>query len=444
MAGGTWQTQNKVRPGVYINFQSEGGLGLSVGNRGVVTICEPMSWGPVGQVMTVQAGEDTTPYCGYPITAPQARFLQQIFLGTNRTAGAQTVYLYRPTATSSAQATAEISPLTATALYPGARGNDITISIVAVPDSEDQFTVNTIVDGTIVDSQTVAQCSDLVANDWVTWSGTGAVAANAGTKLTGGLDGTVEASAYTPYLTAIEPYDFDIMIYDGDDSTTLTAMQSFIERICSNGQYAQLVASFSTAPDSQYIINVQSGLVLPDNVTLTPQQTCWWVGGAEAGASYNETLTYATHPTAVAPSPVLTNTEVEEALSSGELVMTADFDTVHIEQDINSLTTYTQALGKIFRKNRLIRLCNTIANDIYQQFSANYLGVVNNNEAGRNLFKSAIVGYMLTLQGQEAIQNFSADDVEVLAGTDNDSIIVNVAIQSVDSVEKIYMTVTVS
>ena len=45
MAGGTWQTQNKVRPGVYINFQSEGGLGLSVGNRGVVTICEPMSWG---------------------------------------------------------------------------------------------------------------------------------------------------------------------------------------------------------------------------------------------------------------------------------------------------------------------------------------------------------------------------------------------------------------
>ena len=105
MAGGTWQTQNKVRPGVYINFQSEGGLGLSVGNRGVVTICEPMSWGPVGQVMTVQAGEDTTPYCGYPITAPQARFLQQIFLGTNRTAGAQTVYLYRPTATSSAQAT---------------------------------------------------------------------------------------------------------------------------------------------------------------------------------------------------------------------------------------------------------------------------------------------------------------------------------------------------
>ena len=53
MAGGTWTTQNKVRPGVYIRFATGTGLGLPVGNRGTVAICEPMSWGPVGQVMTV-------------------------------------------------------------------------------------------------------------------------------------------------------------------------------------------------------------------------------------------------------------------------------------------------------------------------------------------------------------------------------------------------------
>ena len=445
MAGGTWTTQNKVRPGVYINFQTEGGMGLTVGNRGVAAICEPMSWGPVGQVMTIQAGEDTTPYCGYPITSPNALFLQQIFLGTNRTPGPQTVYLYRPTATSSKQASAEISPLTATALYPGARGNDITISIVALPDQASTFTVNTIVDGVIVDSQTAAQVTDLVANDWVTWSGSGALSANAGTPLAEGSDGTVEATAYTPFLTAIEPYNFDILIYDGSDTTVLSAMQSFIQRICEeNGQYAQLVASYSTPPDSQYIINVQSGLVLPESVTLTPQQACWWVGGAEAGASYNQSLTYANHPTAVAPNPVLPSSDIEDALTNGELVLTSDFNTVHIEQDINSLTTFTPTQGSVFRKNRVIRLCNTIANDIYQQFSANFLGVINNNAEGRNLFKSAIVGYLLTLQAQQAIQNFTADDVEVLPGNDIDSIVVNLAIQVVDSVEKIYMTVTVS
>ena len=228
-------------------------------------------------------------------------------------------------------------------------------------------------------------------------------------------------------------------------SVTLCSLQSFIQRICEdNGQYAQLVASFSTPPDSQYIINVQSGLTLPNNVTLTANQACWWVGGAEAGAGYNESLTYASHPTAIAPNPVLTSSEVEAALTSGQLVMTSDFDTVHIEQDINSLTTFTPTQGNVFRKNRVIRLCNTIANDIYQQFSASFLGVINNNAEGRNLFKTAIVGYLLTLQSQQAIQNFTADDVEVLAGNDIDSIVVNLAIQAVDSVEKIYMTVTVS
>lgn len=143
MAGGVWTTQSKVRPGVYIRFKSGTGLGLTVGDRGVVAICEPMSWGPVGQVMTVDNGADTTPYCGYPITEPGAMFLREIFKGTNRTSAPRQVLLYRPSATSSSQASAKISPLTATALYPGARGNSITVIVTEDADNEDTFTVST-------------------------------------------------------------------------------------------------------------------------------------------------------------------------------------------------------------------------------------------------------------------------------------------------------------
>ena len=42
------------------------------------------------------------------------------------------------------------------------------------------------------------------------------------------------------------------------------------------------------------------------------------------------------------------------------------------------------------------------------------------------------------------IQNFEPDDVKVLPGNEIDAVIVNVAIQPVDSIEKIYMTVNVS
>ena len=445
MAGGTWTTQNKVRPGVYIRFKSGTGLGLTVGDRGVVAICEPMSWGPVGQVMTVDNGADTTPYCGYPITDPGAMFLREIFKGTNRTSAPRQVLLYRPSATSSSQASAKISPLTATALYPGARGNSITVIVTEDADNEDNFTVSTVVDGEIVDSQQAQTVQELTANAWVTFSGTGALAANTGTALTGGADGTVEATAYSTFLSVIEPYDFDILIYDGTDSTVLTAMQSFVKRLADeNGQYCQLVAAGMTNPDSRFVIDNETGVTLSDGTELTKQQVCWWLGGAQAGAQYNQSLTYAAYPDAVTVSPVLTNSQVVAAINAGQFTLFAEDNVVKVETDINSLVTYTQDIGKVYRKNRVIRLCNSIANDIYKQFSDNFIGVVDNDDTGRMQFRTAIVGYMTTLQNARAIQNFTAEDVEVLPGDDVDSIVVNVAIQAVDSVEKIYMTVTVS
>ena len=48
------------------------------------------------------------------------------------------------------------------------------------------------------------------------------------------------------------------------------------------------------------------------------------------------------------------------------------------------------------------------------------------------------------MQANGGIQNFEPDDVGVLAGNEIDAVIVNVAIQPVDSIEKIYMTVNVS
>lgn len=444
MAGGTWTTQNKVRPSVYIRFKSASGVGLTVGERGKVAICEPMSWGPVGKVMEVANGADTTPFCGYDITNPKAMFLREIFKGTNRTSPPTMVYLYRPPADSSEQAKATIAPLTATALYPGIRGNDITIVITEDADNENVFTVSTVVDGMVVDAQEASTVGQLKANDWVTFTGTGSLVANVGTTLTGGADGTIQTAAYSTFLNNIEAYNFDILIYDGKESTVLTAMQSFVKRLTEeNGQYCQLVAAGITNPDSRFVINVNSGAILDDGTELTIQQVCWWAGGAEAGAKYNESLTYASYPGAVQATPVMTNNDYINALNDGELVLFTDDGVVKIEQDINSLITFTPDIGKVYHKNRVMRLCNTIANDVYQQFSQNFLGIVNNNEEGRALFKAAIVGYMLELQSAQAIQNFSADDVEVLPGNDIDSIVINIAIQAVDSTEKVYMTVTV-
>lgn len=442
MAGGVWTAQNKIRPGVYIRFSSVQNTALTVGERGVVTICEPLSWGPVAQMMEISAGADTTAFTGYPITDPKNRFLNEIFKGTNRTSGPRSVLLYRPAAASAEEASATVAPLTITAKYPGVRGNDISVVITELTEPADTFTVQTLVAGDVVDTQTAKTVADLAANDWVTFSGEGALAASAGVNLTGGADGTVAATAYTSYLEAVEPYAFDVMIYDGTDTTVQTAMTAFVRRIAEEaGQYSQLVASGLTSPDSQYVIDVESGVTLEDGTVLTAAQATWWVGGAQAGALYNQSLTYAQYPGAVAVSPLMTNAQYEQALQNGELVMLADNGVVKIEQDINSLTTFTPDVGRVFSKNRVMRLCNTIANDLYRQFSDNFIGVVNNNEDGRSRFQSVIVGYLLEIQANQGIQNFVAEDVQVLPGEAIDAIVVNIAITPVDAVEKIYMSI---
>ncbi len=118
----------------------------------------------------------------------------------------------------------------------------------------------------------------------------------------------------------------------------------------------------------------------------------------QAGARYNESLTYAAYPGAVDVTPKRANSGYEEALQKGEFVLFADDGVVKVEQDINSLVTYTTDITEPLPQNRVMRLLNTIANDIYEQFSDGFIGVVNNNEAGRMQFKSAIVGYLLDIR----------------------------------------------
>lgn len=65
MAGGTWQSQNKIRPGVYIRFTSNRDLGLTVSDRGTVAIPAALSWGPVETVQRTSPSPTTrTGSCG--------------------------------------------------------------------------------------------------------------------------------------------------------------------------------------------------------------------------------------------------------------------------------------------------------------------------------------------------------------------------------------------
>ncbi len=447
MAGGTWTDQNKELPGVYINTKSQGSLKVTTGEKGTVAVAEPLSWGPPGVVQTIIPGEDLRRYTGYDITSPETVFLREMMKGSDVTGGPVKILLYRPSGTGGAKASADIGELKVSALYEGIRGNDITVMVQEDPDSEGTFEVTTVVGGAVADRQTVTEAGGLTGNGWVTFSGSGPLTDTAGTPLTGGLDPQISPSDYADFLQAIEPYRFDILVYDGTDRAVIQAFASFVRRLSENvGQKCQAVMADAASCNSEWVISAGNGVKLSDGTVLTPQQATWWLGGAQAGARYNQSLTCARYPDAVEAVPRLNESEAREAVRRGELVFLDDPDLkeVWVCTDINTLTSYTPDKGEEYAKNRVMRVLNQICMDTYRQFTRYQLGKVDNDDDGRGLLKGWLVQYLKKMQDNKGIKNFGKDDVTTEPGNAVDAVLVTAAVQPVDSIEKIYMTVTVA
>lgn len=437
MAGGTFNTQNKVRPGVYVNTVSEPKALGTVGERGVVALALTLPWGPEKQIVTVESGADTMGVLGYDINDPALLLVRESLKR------AKTLLLYR--LNSGDKATATAGDLTITAKYSGVRGNAISIVVQSNIDDPTKFDVKTLVSGVVVDSQTVAEITELEANSWVTWSGTGDLTATAGVNLAGGTDGAVTNADHTAFLTALELLDFNTVGLTVDDATLKPLYTAFVRRLREDeGKKVQAVVPNYPAADYEGVISVKNGVVLSDRTILTAAQAVAWVAGATAGATVSQALTYAAYDDAVDVAPRYTNSQIEAALLAGEFVFTPSNGRAIVEQDINTLHTFTADKGKQFRKNRVLRVLDGIANDLKTTFEAFYLGKVDNNADGRNLLKSEIISYLNTLQAINAIQNFDAQsDVTIVAGNESDAVYAEIGAQPVDSIEKIYMKVRV-
>lgn len=530
MAGGTWIDQNKVRPGVYINYKSSPASLAQMGERGVVAIGHQIDWGEKGKFYVIEDPGDCVKF-GHSITDDEMLFVRQILLGTNRTNGASKILVwaldekigssiaatgtsgnltatakkagsdgnnisvdisgtspfsvvtsYNGTAvdtqsaaqvsdltandyvtwsgsgvlatgtmtlsggeSKAAKAAATLGNLVATAKYYGTYGNRLSVVITA--GTGGAFIIQTLLGGQVVDSQTVTAISGLVANDYIDWSGSGALAANTGVQLSGGSNGDVTSTAYSDFISALETEKFDVVIYDGTNATIQSAFVGFVKRLSNNeGIKCQAVISNAASlPDNECVINVYPHVVtLTDGTVLEASQLTWWVGGATAGANVYESLTYAAYPDAASFSPVLTSSQQEDAINAGKFALIAQFDKTQVLTDINSFTTFSVEKGKAFRKNRVIRTIFGLCNDIYKTFALYFIGAVHNDDDGRKALKAEILDLMNRYQGNRALQNVQTDDVTVIKGADSDAVVIEIYCQPVDSIEKIYINITIS
>lgn len=436
MAGGTWLAQNKKRPGAYINFKGVAAPATSIGNRGIVTLPLPMSWGAqITEVLSMDfASGKTLETLGLVVTDEDAQIYREALKNCYK------AIIYRVDG-GGVKATVTLEDLVVTAKYAGIKGNNISVAVIT---NGANFDVVTFYSGVEKNRQTVAGIADLVDNAWVDFSGTGDMEASAGTSLAGGTNGTVSNTNYTNYLTAIQSYNWNTMGIPADNPTVAAAVSTFIK--LQRDQYGKKVQAvlYNYSDNYEGIITVDQGYKTTTE-TISATTFVAYMAGLTAGSAVNQSNTYHVIQGAVEIVNPKTNEQIETALAEGKLVLSSRIDgAIVIEQDINTLHEFTIEKPYSFSKNRVIRALDGINNDLALTFEVNYIGKVNNNEDGRNLYKASVIGYLNTLQEISAIQNFdSSTDVSISAGEAIDAVVADLAIQPVDSMEKLYMTVLV-
>ncbi len=437
LGGGTWQTQNKVLPGYYVNFTSVPKASATLSDRGYAAAPFELDWGPEDEVFPVTSGEfqkQSKTIFGYGYDRPEMLPLREIFTH------ATTVYCYR-LGKNAVKASNDL----ATAKYGGTRGNSITISVATNVDEDSKWDVSTLVDGVVVDTQTVEQAKDLVANDWVTFK-TPSLEASAGKPLTGGENSsTINGESHQAFLDKIEAYSYNILCCPSDDPTTVKLYQQFTSRLRDEvGSKFQLVAWQPATADYEGIIGVWNEVTHTSIPDVDKHLLVYWVAGAEAGCAVNKSLTNAEYDGELTIDTDYTQAELEAALKAGKFLIHNVNGDARVLDDINTLLTLSDTKGEIFQSNQTMRVCDQIANDVAVLFATKYLGTVPNDAAGRASLWGDITKLIQDLNNIRAVQEFDPEIVRCEQGDAKNAVLCTVdGLNIVNAMAKLYMSVII-
>lgn len=435
MAGGIFLTENKPLPGAYINFESVPQAKSIVGSRGIAAMAAQVSWGPEASVIELYSTdlEDGKSLAKVGVTA----FDSDSLLLRECLKHCYKLLLWRINI-GGVKASGDLGNLEVTAKYSGTKGNDIKVAIVA---NATKFDVVTYFKSTIVDTQTIGVIADLVSNDFVEFAGTGIIAANVGTSLTSGTNGTVTASNYTAFLDAMKTREFNCMGIPSNDVSVASVVANYIkdqrDRV---GKKVQAVLYNYTAADHEGIISSKQGYTTAteeiDAVTFVA-----WVTGATAAAEINEDLCYKIIEGAQSIIGDLPEDELATALAQGWFMLSKRVDgKIVVLDDVNTFTNFKTQKDEDFSSNKTIRVFDEIGNTTRLIFEKMYIGQ-NNTKQMRSSFKSQLVANFRTLQNISAIENFNPDDVIVEQGERKEGVRVYGYIQPVGTMKKLYMVI---
>ena len=431
LGGGSFVTQNKVLPGTYINFISVASASPTLLDRGVATMPLELDWGIDNEIFEItdeDLQQNSLKYFGYDYSHEKLKGLRDLFKNI------RLLYCYKLTRDGT-----KASNDFATAKYCGVRGNDIKIIIRVNIDESSKFDVITMFDSLVVDTQTVADKSELVSNDYVDFKNDLVLNANAGVSLSGGTNGTVNGASHQAYLNKIEAYSFNAMGILTLEDTIKSMYVNFCKRLRDEvGSKFQLVV-YKNPADYIGVVNVKNRVL--DDVESS---IIYFTTGIIAGCEVNKSNQNKIYNGEFKVDTDYTQNQLSQAILSGEFVYHKVGSDIRVLEDINSMVTVTEEQNEVFKDNQTIRVIDQIAIDTAILFNTRFMGNIPNDESGRISFWTELVKLHETLKDIRAIENFSDKDITISKGEGKKSIVVNDAITVINTMTKLYMSVKVA
>ena len=427
LGGGTFISQNKKLPGSYINFASAQNASSSIGERGIAAMAIEMDWGKDREIIEVTSqnfAKDSLRIFGYDYSHEKLKGLRDLFKNVKK------AYFYR--LNTGNKATTDI----ATAKCSGTRGNDIRIVVAKNIDDDTKYDVITYLGTKEVDKQTIKEVSELLDNDYVTFSMEN-LEVPAGKSLEGGTNGDVNGEAHQNFLDKLESYQVNAIGCTVKDESTSNLYVQYAKRLRDEQGIKFQVVVFNNAANYEGVINVKNTTAEDESALV------YWVTGVIAGCEINKSNTNKTYDGEYTINADYTQAQLEASIDNGEFVLHKVGDEIRVLVDINSLVDTTIEKGEEFKSNQTIRVLDQIASDVASVFNSKYLGKIANNEAGRTSLWSDIIALFKDYQTLQAIENFEDADISVEIGNDKKSVTINTNVQVINAMEKLYMTVVV-
>lgn len=461
MAGTFILGETKVRPGSYFNIQKKGGNAAASVMNGVTAVIFKSDFGPLNEAVELSAEDGYESTFGDALTTDA---LKEAFAG-----GAKTIIACRVGSGGTAgnvalKDTAETpaTAVTITCKYPGAKSFTVTIRtklsdatlkecIIYSGTTEFEKVEFAAGEGEATALKNALASSKKFSAEVATGKENATLAIVSQSAFTAGTNPTATNSDYSNAFAQVEPYEFNTICVDTEDTTIHLLLQSFVNRIFDAASLAQAVVAEAQTVELEtrmahaaafndekmhYVLNAK---INEQGTTIDGYKTAARIAGMIGAVSSASSLTHTVVNGFTEILEKLTNTEVINAEKKGCIVLTYNKEKqVWIDNAINTLITPADNQDDGWKKIRrvktrfeLIRRVNTTTD--------NLVGKVDNDKNGRLTVISQIQGVGDAMIAESKLVACNVTESSVYTA-DGDSAWFDIDVIDKDSMEHIYLT----